>query len=99
MPINFVVTDGSYANCKEAFHLIKNINAKLVFADRASDTNKILSYFNQRNTKQIAPPKHNRLYQGDYKCKLYCLRHIIENTFLSLKRWRGIASYYAKTLD
>ena len=47
MPINFVVTDGSYANCKEAFHLIKNINAKLVFADRAHDTDEILSYFNQ----------------------------------------------------
>ena len=34
MPINFIVTDRSYADCKEAIHLIKNINAKLVFADR-----------------------------------------------------------------
>ena len=45
MPINFIVTDGSYADCEEAIHL--NINAKLVFADHAYDTNEILSYLNQ----------------------------------------------------
>ena len=63
MPINFVVTDGSYANCKEAFHLIKNINAKLVFADRVYDTNEILSYLNQRNIRPVIPPKCNCLHQ------------------------------------
>ena len=43
MPVNFIVTDRSRADCKDAIHLIKNINAKLVFADRAYDTNEILS--------------------------------------------------------
>ena len=47
MPINFIVTNGSCADCKEAIHLIKNINAKLVFANCAYDTNEILSYLNQ----------------------------------------------------
>ena len=27
------------------------------------------------------------------------LRHLAENCFLSLKRWRGIATRYAKTSD
>ena len=44
VPINFIVTNGSCADCKEAIYLIKNINAKLIFADRAYDTNEILSY-------------------------------------------------------
>ena len=35
MSINFIVTDGASADCKEAIHLIKDINAKLVFADLA----------------------------------------------------------------
>ena len=44
MPINFIVTDELCADCKkEAIPLIKNINAKLIFSDRAYDTNKILS--------------------------------------------------------
>ena len=45
--INFIVTDGSCSDCKEVIHLAKNINAKLVFADRAYDINEILSYLNQ----------------------------------------------------
>ena len=39
-----VVTNESLADCKEVVSLIKNINTKLVFADRAYDTNDILSY-------------------------------------------------------
>ena len=27
------------------------------------------------------------------------LRHLVENCFLALKRWRGIATRYAKTSD
>ena len=67
MPINFIVTDGSHADCKETIHLIKNINAKLVFADRAYDTNEILSYLNQQNIKPVTPQERNRLYQRGYK--------------------------------
>ena len=99
MPINFIVANGACADCKEAIYLIKNINAKLVFADCAYDTNKILSYLNQRNIKPVIPPKRNRFHQRDYVRKLYCSRHIIENTFLALKRWRGISTHYSKTLD
>ena len=43
MPINFIVADGLCANCKETINLIKNINAKLVFADRTYDKKEILS--------------------------------------------------------
>ena len=52
---------------KEAIQLIKNINAKLVFADRAYDTNEILSCLNQRNIKPVIPPKFNCRHQRDYK--------------------------------
>ena len=62
MPMNFIVTGGACTDCESAIHLIKNVNAKLVFADRAYNTNKILSYFNQRNIKPVILPKRNRLY-------------------------------------
>ena len=63
----FIVTDKSFTNFKKATNLIKNINAKLVFADRVCDTNEILSYLNQRNIKPAILPKRNRLHQWDYK--------------------------------
>ena len=47
----------------------------------------------------VIPPKKNRKEQRDYDKYLYKLRHLVENCFLSLKRWRGIATRYAKTSD
>ena len=99
MPINFIVTGGSFINCKKAIRLIKNINTKLVSTDHAYDINDTLPYLNQRNIKPVISPKRNRLYQADYWQKLYCLSNVIENTFLALKRWRGISTRYAKTID
>lgn len=44
----------------------------------------------------VIPPKKNRINQRPYDEDLYKLRHLIENAFLILKRWRGIATRYAK---
>lgn len=87
MPINFIVNNRSCAHCKKVVLLIviESINAKLIFANHAYDTNEILFYPNKQNIKSVIPPKHNHLYCRDYEQKLYHLRHIIENTFLILK--------------
>jgi transposase len=44
----------------------------------------------------VIPPKKNRLDQRAYDKALYKLRHLVENAMLHLKRWRGIATRYAK---
>jgi len=44
----------------------------------------------------VIPPKNNRVTQRSYDKDLYKLRHLVENAFLYLKRWRGIATRYAK---
>ena len=82
MLINFIVTDELCADYKEAIHLIKNIDAKLVFADRACDTNEILSYLNRQNIKPVIPPKRNGLPHRDYDRILSSFCNVIENTFL-----------------
>ena len=46
--------------------------------------------------KAVIPPRKNRKIQREYDKELYKLRHWVENTFLTLKRWRGIATRYAK---
>jgi len=47
----------------------------------------------------VIPSKRNRKEQRDYDRYLYRLRHVLENAFLHLKRWRGIATHYAKNTD
>ena len=44
----------------------------------------------------VIPLKKNRIKQRNYDQAFYKLRHLVENTFLHLKRWRGIATRYAK---
>ena len=44
----------------------------------------------------VIPPKKNRLVQRDYDKYLYKLRHLVENAVRHLKRWRGLATRYAK---
>jgi transposase len=44
----------------------------------------------------VIPPRKNRKHLREYGKYLYKLRHLVENAFLLLKRWRGIATRYAK---
>ena len=77
-------------------HLIQGINAENLLADRGYDTSEIVSYAIATGMNVVIPPKKNRKEQRDYDRCLYKVRHLVENAFLWLKRWRGIATRYAK---
>jgi transposase len=76
--------------------LIDGFNAGWLLADKGYDSDKIIEKALARNMKVVIPPKKNRKVQRDYDEYLYRLRHLVENAFLYLKRWRGIATRYAK---
>ena len=97
MPVRILVTEGTRADCKEAVHLIEGISAEILLADRGYDTNDVLAYAVSTGMKPVIPPKKNRKEHRDYDKYLYKLRHLVENCFLILKRWRGFATRYAKT--
>ena len=42
------------------------------------------------------PPRKSRKSLSGYDKYIYHLQHLVENAFLELKRWRGIATRYAK---
>ena len=97
MPVRIIVTKGTRADCAEAIALIDGICAEALLADRGYDTDKIVSYCIENSIQAVIPPKKNRKTQREYDRYLYKLRHLVENCFLKLKRWRGIATRYAKT--
>jgi len=80
----------------QAIALIDGIWAEYLLADRAYDTNDIVQWAIDHGMIAVIPPKKNRLKQRDYDEYLYKFRHLIENTFLKLKQWRGVATRYAK---
>jgi transposase len=96
MPVRVRVTEGTAADCKQAACLIDGIAAQYLLADRAYDTDAILEKIASQGAQAVIPPKKNRVAQREYDKDIYKLRHLVENAFLHLKRWRGIATRYAK---
>jgi transposase len=75
---------------------MEGIVAEHLLADRGYDTNAILEQAAKQGMKPVIPPRKHRKVQREYDRYLYKLRHLVENAFLHLKRWRGIATRYAK---
>ena len=98
-PIRIFVTAGTTADCKLGEDLIKEIDALALLADRGYDVNAIIELAQSLGMEIVIPPKKNRKEQRDYDKDLYKLRHIVENAFLMLKQWRGIATRYAKNTE
>jgi transposase len=96
MPVRVIVTKGTTADCTQAGKLIIGLNAEHLLADRGYDSNDIVKQAETQGMKSVIPPRKSRKEQRDYDKDIYKLRHLIENAFLHLKRWRGIATRYAK---
>ena len=65
-------------------------------ADRAYDTDVILGTCARQGIEAVIPAKRHRKHVRKHDEHLYRHRHLVENAFLWLKRWRGIATRYAK---
>ena len=73
--------------------------ARGLIADRAYDSDKIVKSAENSGMKVVIPPRKNRKIQRKYDKKVYKIRRLVENAFLHLKRWRGIATRYCKNLS
>ena len=98
MPVRFTLTEGTAADCKQAIALVEGFMADYLLADRAYDINELIAYAKEHGIELVVPPKKNRIEKREYDEYLYKIRHLVENAFLHLKRWRGIATRYAKKI-
>ena len=98
LPVRVLVTQGPTADCTQAAKLIEGLSAEHLLADKGYDTDAILEQAKAQKMNPVIPPKKNRTTQRPYDEDLYKLRHLVENAFLHLKRWRGIATRYAKNI-
>jgi transposase len=96
MPVRFFITGGTEADCNYAIPLIEGVHADYLLADRGYDSNSIIQFAKTQHMQVIIPPRKNRMHQRKYDKYLYKLRHRVENAFLYIKRWRGIATRYPK---
>ena len=98
-PIRIFITAGTTADCQLGEELIEGFDALTLLADRGYDVNRLIELARSMGMEIVIPPKKNRKEQRSYDKDLYKLRHLVENAFLMLKQWRGIATRYAKNTD
>ena len=87
------------ADCTQAGKLIEGFSAEDLIADKGYDSNTIVEQATRQGMQAQIPPRSNRNEARTYDKHLYKLRHLVENAVLHLKRWRGIATRYAKRAD
>ena len=97
MPVRFFITSGTTADYTITARLIEGFQAEYLLADRGYDTVPIIIKAADQGMTPVIPPRKNRKHLREYDKYLYKLRHLVENAFLLLKKWRGIATRYAKT--
>ena len=95
-PVRILITSGTTADCSQAHKLIVGLEAEYLLADRGYDSNDIVNQAESQGMIAVIPPRKNRKDQREYNKEIYKKRHLVENAFLHLKRWRGIATRYAK---
>ena len=98
MPVKFVLSEGGAADCLFAEELIADTTADRLLADKGYDTDAIRNLAVSLGMDAVILPKGNRKDQLPFDRYLYRYRHLVENRFLDFKRWRGIATRYAKKL-
>ena len=96
MPLRVIVTDGPTADCTQTAATINGMSAGHLLADKGYDTDAIVTQAIAQKMSPVIPPKSNRIVQREYDKHTYKSRHLIENAFLGLKGWRGVATRYAK---
>ena len=99
MPLRVQVTEGTVADCKAAPNLIKGMKGEHLLADKGYDSDEFIKLVRKQGMKPVIPPRKSRKIQREYDKDIYKERHKVENFFLKIKQWRGIATRYAKNLS
>ena len=97
-PVGFFLTGGEAHDLVGADHLLPEMQADTLIADKAFDADKrVIEPLAAAGKTAVIPPTANRTSGRGYDRELYKARHLIENFFARLKQFRAIATRYDKT--
>lgn len=97
-PVGFHLTGGEAHDLIGADHLLPEMQADTLIADKAFDADaRVLEPLAAAGKAAVIPPKANRNQPRNFDRHLYKERHLIENFFAKLKQFRAIATRYDKT--
>ena len=99
-PLSFFLTPGQDHDLAGADALLPQMTADVVIADKAYDADdRVIRPLASTGKSAVIPPRRNRSKPREFDQELYKARHLIENFFCKLKRFRAIATRYDKTAE
>ena len=102
-PIEFIVGDGVTHDIKIAPELLGLLNLKnteFLNADKGYDSEAFRELIHSHGIHANIPRKKNaKTSNGHLDWLIYQARHVVENTFASLKHQRALSSRYDKLID
>ena len=94
--IKFTLTPGQVHDNTQLEILLKGEKCENILADKAYDSNSIRNYIESMGSVPVIPGKKNRIEKINYDKHIYKERHLVENFFQFIKRFRRIGTRYEK---
>tara|TARA_B100000745_G_scaffold183942_1_gene120584 strand:- start:166 stop:912 length:747 start_codon:yes stop_codon:yes gene_type:complete len=97
-PVYFELSGGQVNDIVHAESLVAaSPKAEYVVADKGYDSDKFRAVIEQKGSRQNIPRKLNsKKGNNDMDWCLYKYRHLVENAFLKIKKYRAVATRYDK---
>ena len=92
--IKFILTAGQVHDSTQLENLLDGERCENVLADKAYDSDAIRRYIETIGANPVIPGKKNRVEKIDYDRHTYKERHLVENFFQFIKRFRRIGTRY-----
>jgi transposase len=92
-----VLTPGQAADVRSAEDLIADHQPDEVVADKAYDSDRLITALKARGVNVVIPPKKNRIEQREYDTYVYKARHLVEQFINRIKQYRRVATRYEKS--
>jgi transposase len=96
-PVRFILTAGQAGDAPQAMPLVEGLEADVVMADAAYDSDALRGEIAAKHAKAVIPNNPSRARKYPLDKALYAERHLIECCFSKLKQFRRVATRYEKT--
>ncbi|MFN4054293.1 MAG: IS5 family transposase [Alishewanella aestuarii] len=98
LPIHFEISGGHVNDIVHGESLLDGISGTaIVAADKGYDSETLREFIRCRGAKPVIPRRsNNKTGNHDIDWSMYHLRHLVENAFMNIKKYRAISTRYDK---
>jgi len=95
-PVKLELSPGNESDVEHAPKLLENVRDAQILLDKGYDSDPLRERLRQQGCTPLIPPRKNRRAPRPYDKHTYKDRHLVENFFEKIKRFRRVATRYDK---